>query len=547
MRKNQYCVFDVKGGLGKNIAATAVAQCICNNFPDLKLIVVASWPDIWVHLPFVHRVYQHGNTRYFYQEYIEDKESIIFAGEPYFCSDHINKKLPLIETWCKHYNLNFNQEKPILVINPQQRRKIRHFYQFDKPIFLIHTNGGFYHREHPYSWARDMPHNVAVKISEHFSNDYQIVQVARQNSPHIENAFCIDNPIPNMELIGLLELTNKRFLIDSCLQHAAAALQLPSTVLWNATSPTIFGYSIHDNVETLYKPSIQLPNSYLFDYDFEGDSSEYPYTEDQEKNLYDIDYIINSLEKKLPMKKPFNQGFGKMTQKNKTNVPSEELEKYRRYIIATLTDDGKCDMFYVSALSEAIKVSITNNIVLIPIFYQTLGNKSLALNQALTLAWKEKVDGIIFIHSTAVNWTSEMLFDLITSDKNVVGLPVADADGFDLNLGAISQLHTDPKTEEIKVKQASIDFMYMSPYTIKKLCDTHPSIEFQNQEIKLVLQSGDIDSSYNSENIILQHRLQELSIETWINPKHTVFTRNTFTFNMDFGNLLTKLKNGEQK
>jgi hypothetical protein len=547
MKKEQYCIFEIKGGLGKNITATAVAQCIHKNFPERKLIIVASWPDIWVHLPFVHRVYQHGNTRYFYQEYIENKESIIFAGEPYFCSDHINKKLPLIETWCKYYNLKYNQETPIVIINPEQKRNISNFYQFEKPILLLHTNGGFYHRDHPYSWARDMPHYVATKIAQHFYEDYQILQITRKNSPHIDNAFYIDNPISNIELLGLLELTSKRFLIDSCLQHAAAALQLPSTVLWNATSPNVFGYSIHDNIEPLYKPSIQLPNSYLFDYDFEGNPSEYPYTEEQEKNLYDIDRIIDSLENQTYMEKSSHKKSKKMTHKNETNSIHEELQKYRRYVIATLTDDGKCDMFYVSALSEAIKIAFANNVVLIPIFYETLGNKSIAFNQALTLSWKEKVDGIIFIHSTVTNWTSEMLFDLITSDKDVVGLPIATYNGFDLALGEIARLQIDEKTEEIKVRQLSMDFMYMSPYTIERLCNTHPSIKFENQEIKLVLQSGDIDSVYCSENTILQHRLQELNIETWINPNHTVFTRSVSTFNANFNDFLNQLKSGEKK
>jgi hypothetical protein len=42
--------------------------------------------------------------------------------------------------------------------------------------------------------------------------------------------------------------SKKRILIDSCLQHAAAALKQQSTVLWVGTSPTVFGYNIHKNV-----------------------------------------------------------------------------------------------------------------------------------------------------------------------------------------------------------------------------------------------------------------------------------------------------------
>ena len=44
-----------------------------------------------------------------------------------------------------------------------------------------------------------------------------------------------------MELFALLVESKKRILIESCLQHAAAAFKLPSTVLWIGTSPIVFG------------------------------------------------------------------------------------------------------------------------------------------------------------------------------------------------------------------------------------------------------------------------------------------------------------------
>ena len=41
----KYAVFHVDGGIGKHIAATAVAKCIKNNHPDRELIVVCAWPS----------------------------------------------------------------------------------------------------------------------------------------------------------------------------------------------------------------------------------------------------------------------------------------------------------------------------------------------------------------------------------------------------------------------------------------------------------------------------------------------------------------------
>jgi hypothetical protein len=164
---------------------------------------------------------------------------------------------------------------------------------------LLHTNGGMYGDEKPYRWARDMPIWVAEKIAKRYRKDYQIIQITRPGSPKIDvpGTVVIDQQMMNVELMGLLKIAKKRVLIDSSLQHGAAALGLPSTVLWNATSPVIFGHAMHDNIEAKEKPEINLPGSYLFDYDFDGNVLEYPYDDDDEKDLFDMDAIYESIDK----------------------------------------------------------------------------------------------------------------------------------------------------------------------------------------------------------------------------------------------------------
>jgi uncharacterized phage-like protein YoqJ len=63
----QYSIFHVQGGIGKHVAATAIAQVIKNNHPERKLIVVCAYPEVFSNLDFVDRVYQLGATSYFYQ------------------------------------------------------------------------------------------------------------------------------------------------------------------------------------------------------------------------------------------------------------------------------------------------------------------------------------------------------------------------------------------------------------------------------------------------------------------------------------------------
>ena len=49
----KYSIFHVEGGLGKHIAATAVAKTIKNNYPDRKLIVVCAYPEVFLNLSFI--------------------------------------------------------------------------------------------------------------------------------------------------------------------------------------------------------------------------------------------------------------------------------------------------------------------------------------------------------------------------------------------------------------------------------------------------------------------------------------------------------------
>lgn len=296
-----YSIFHLQGGIGKHVAATAVARAIKNNFPERKLIVVCAYPDLFINLSFVDRVYMLGNTQYFYQNYIQDKESLIFHHEPYFTTDHVNKRLPLIQTWCKMYGLKYDSERPILKYNNLQKDVARKFWKTtSKPVMVIHTNGGLMATQaKPYSWTRDMPEKLAQKVVNHYKDKYQIYQITKINSPkleHVNHIFATpEKALSTIELFSVLLHSSKRLLIDSCMQHAAAALRLKSTVLWNGTSPKVFGYDVHDNITTKIPYDFKLPGSYLFDFDFNGNEIEYPFGE--QEDLYDLDHVIQSIDK----------------------------------------------------------------------------------------------------------------------------------------------------------------------------------------------------------------------------------------------------------
>lgn len=301
MASEKYSIFHVQGGLGKHIAASAVAKCIKNNHPSRKLIVVCVYTDVFMNLPFVDRVYQLGNTSYFYQNYIENRDSLIFHNEPYFTTDHIHKRLPLIQTWCKMYDLKYNGEKPELIFNSLQKKISKDVWnKGDKPVMVIHTNGGLISQDaKPYMWARDMPFDVAQQIVDKYHKKYTIYQCTKLNSPKLINAsqiqFDENMQLSTLEFLSVLIHSKKRILIDSSLQHAAAALKLPSVVLWNGTSPKVFGYDMHTNIETAKPQNFKLPGSVYFDFDFNGPEHEYPFSENDD--LFDMNKIFEAIER----------------------------------------------------------------------------------------------------------------------------------------------------------------------------------------------------------------------------------------------------------
>jgi hypothetical protein len=293
MKKN-YTIFHIEGGLGKHVAATAVAKCIKNAYPKKSLIVVCAYPEVFLGLNFVDRVYKIGNTPYFYQDYIENKNSLIFKHEPYFTTEHINKTLPLIENWCKLYNLEYNNEKPQISFNLRQKQYGFNKWLREKPIMVIQTNGGPLNQQpYPYSWTRDIPYNISQQLVTTYSEKYHIIQICRNPSQALQGCEVITEELTNMELFSLLIHSEKRILIDSCLQHAAAALDLPSSVLWIGTSSKIFGYEIHNNIKAILPKGIKLPDSYLFDFEFSGQLHECPFIEN---DIFDLNQIISSVE-----------------------------------------------------------------------------------------------------------------------------------------------------------------------------------------------------------------------------------------------------------
>tara|TARA_B110000858_G_scaffold77830_1_gene90253 strand:- start:190 stop:1071 length:882 start_codon:yes stop_codon:yes gene_type:complete len=291
---NKYFIWHIQGGLGKTVASTALVKDLKKKYPDRKLIIVTPWPEVYLNNLDVDKVYLLGSSPYFYQDYIEGKDTIISKHEPYDQTDHIMKKKHLIHNWCDLMDIKYSSQLPIINPNYPQGMYLN-IWKRDKPVVVLHTGGGpIEGQKYSYSWTRDMPAEIAQQLVSKYSKDYHMIQVTRPNGYVLEDVERLDQKMSNMELFSLLAASEKRFLIDSCLQHAAAALNLPTTVFWVGTSPKVFGYKTHNNiVANLPKRANQLISSYTFDYAFDDNIHECPYMNINE--IFNLDQISSSL------------------------------------------------------------------------------------------------------------------------------------------------------------------------------------------------------------------------------------------------------------
>ena len=286
-------IFQINGGIGKCILATAVCKVIKKKYPESNLIVVSGYPDVFLNNKEVHRSYVFNGLSYFYDEYIDGKYFLIFANDPYLETGHIRQDEHLLKTWCEMFGLEYDGETPSINLTTREVKYFQNKFATEKPIMLLQTSGGA-QTDHKYSWARDLPSTVVVKVIEYFKNDYTIVHIRREDQLSYNDTISITDTF--RALCVLLTMSTKRLLIDSFAQHAAAALELPATVCWVSNKPEVFGYDLHDNISAnKFTNKPELRNAYLSKFNIAGELIEFPYNSEDE--IFDTEAIIESLSK----------------------------------------------------------------------------------------------------------------------------------------------------------------------------------------------------------------------------------------------------------
>jgi len=290
MRKK--VIFQINGGIGKCIAATAVCSAIKKKYQDCDLFVISGYPEVFLNNPNVAKSLAFGTLSYFYQDYIENNDVQVYLHDPYAETDFIKEDKHLIEIWCEMYGLNYNGEFPELFMTQREIESFqRQIGNVDKPIMLIQPNGGG-DANKKYSWARDLPVSVVMKVIEAFKDKYAIFHVKREDQLTYPNTYAVTGNFRFIMAVALL--SQKRLVIDSFMQHALAAFRLPAVACWIVNKPKVFGYDLHTHIfanDFTTKP--ELRNSFLSKFNIAGDELEFPYNNETE--IFNADDIIAAL------------------------------------------------------------------------------------------------------------------------------------------------------------------------------------------------------------------------------------------------------------
>lgn len=287
-------IFQINGGIGKTILATAVCKAIKKKHPNDNLFVISGYPEVFLNNPNVYRAYGFGQASYFYSDVIENKDVVIYAHDPYLDTRFVKQDVHLIKIWCDMFGLEYENQQPEIFLTEREKDFNRAKFNSEKPILLMQTNGGGNGQALKYSWARDIPSKVVIKVVEEFSKEYNIVHVKREDQYGFQGTTPVTDNF--RAICTLISLSKKRLFMDSFAQHAAASMNLSSSVLWIANTPKVFGYDIHDNIlANPFTKQPELKNSYFQKFDIVGDPLQFPY--ESEDEIFDADKIIASLNK----------------------------------------------------------------------------------------------------------------------------------------------------------------------------------------------------------------------------------------------------------
>lgn len=284
-------VFNIMGGIGKQIAFTSFIKWINEKYPKSKIIIISAYPEIFEHNPRIWRNLPMGQA-YMFEDYIKGND--FRAGEVYQQYEFYREenKKNICELWPKAYGFNFYDKNPKteIFLTEGENMDGRLFCEQNKPLITFQPLGGLPPGAQPNkmkvdSSGRDIPFPMAMKIVEILNKKgFRVLQLKGPTERPLPNTLQLSMPFRN--LIPIVKYAVAHIGIDSSFMHAAAAFEKPQLIFWGQTHKDNFGYpyekfmSVWREKGMHCRPHVGMPdNKGLYQYESENKGFEFDYLE----------------------------------------------------------------------------------------------------------------------------------------------------------------------------------------------------------------------------------------------------------------------------
>jgi hypothetical protein len=219
-----------------------------------------------------------------------------------------------------------------------------------------------------------------------------------------------------------------------------------------------------------------------------------------------------------------------------TNKP-----RVRRVIIGTPALTGSLEARYVNSLIQAVKLCLTQNIILEPLFVSYDALIQRARNDTLAIALEQNVDALIFVDGD-IMFDPEWILRLINRTEDVVGGTYRKkTDEEELYV-----VYTDDLTTHtnglIKAFSLGTGFVKLSRRAIQALWDNSEEYHNEGKVRRMICNVAVVNGSLVSEDVMMFKKLNDLGFDVWLEPSMTCGHVGSKLFLGNFQNFSSQAK-----
>lgn len=254
----KYIIFEVAGDPMKDLAATAVVANLKRKYPEREIVVSTLWPEIWLHHPDIYRVYKLGATSYFYDDFIKDRNSLIFRLDPYLEEDFIYRRRHLIEIWSDLVGTKCEIKKPIIHFTAREIEATGKMIDRGMPLFIFETRALLnkplfdFWKTAPEIESVDFPSMMAI-INAAQKEGLFPLHIKRTDEPNLPGIDWINLPL--RQLLYAVGLGKATLFLNSFALQATAGLNVSANVLSSENDWKVWGYD-DKNIRRLQNGSV---------------------------------------------------------------------------------------------------------------------------------------------------------------------------------------------------------------------------------------------------------------------------------------------------